>query len=273
MNRPSAPADPFFDVPRTVAPTLEGPVELPILYWRTRYLNAFFLVDRSRVVAALAAAGAQDLEPTCTWRGRCLVGLACFEYQQTSIGPYNEIGVAVVVAPPGARPRAAHWLELLTGVDGSRQAGFYVLHLPVTTPAACAAGREIWGLPKFVTPIHFGLKAGNVAITLADPTHQGDRDSAIFELGGTLGASLPAPASSLLLYSRREGTWLRTAVNVRGAARLYRGRSLRLTVGASAHPMAATLRGLGLPGAQPSLVVTSDRFQSRLNAGCPLARR
>ena len=268
----AAPADPFFSVPRTVAPTSEGPVELPILYSRTRYINAFFLVARARVEAALDVAGARQLRPACEWRGRALVGLACFEYQETSIGPYNEVGLAVAVVPPGVRPRARHWLELMSGGDGPRrEVGFYVLHLPVSTAAACAAGREIWGLPKFVTPIVYGRAGDGVAITLTDPAHANDDAHAIFALTGTLGASLPAPAPGLVLYSQNHGQWLRTVVNVRGAGRIYSGRGLRLRLGASTHPMAGTLRDLGLSDARPSFVLDTDRFQSRLNGGRPLA--
>lgn len=265
---PTAAADPFFAVPREVAPTSEGPVELPILYRRTRNINAFFLVERARVEAALDAAGARELRPTCEWRGKSLVVLACFEYQDTSIGPYHEIGVACAVVPPGARPRFAHWPQMFADVDSARrEAGFYVLHLPVSTPAACAAGREIWGLPKFVTSFHYGRDGRSVEIVLADPQYADDPARCIFELTGTLGRSLPVPAQSLLLYSQRQGQWLRTAVNVRGGGRIHSGRNIHLRLGGSAHPMAGTLRALGLSGQRPLYVTDTDRFQSRLNAG------
>jgi hypothetical protein len=121
-----------------------------------------------------------------------------------------------------------------------------------------------------VTPIHYGRVGKDVEITLTDPWHVDDRTRAIFELKGRLGVALPAPAQSLLLYSQRGGDWLKTAVNVRGAGRLYGGRSVRLQLGASTHPMAETLRKLGLSDARPSFVVDTDRFQSRLNAGRPI---
>jgi hypothetical protein len=264
-------ADPFFDVPREVAQTSEGPVELPILYRRTRNINAFFLAERGRVEAALDAAGAGELRPTCEWRGKSLVALACFEYQDTSIGPYHEIGVAVAVVPRGVRPRIGHWLQMFADVDSDRrEVGMYVLHLPVSTAAACAAGREIWGLPKFVTRFHYGRAGRSVEIELADPEHADDASHCIFALTGTLGGSLPVPAQSLLLYSHRQGQWLRTAVNVRGGARVYSGRNTQLRLGGSAHAMAGTLRALGLPGLRPLCLTDTDRFQSRLNAGHPI---
>jgi hypothetical protein len=271
MNTFAPAADPFFAVPRTVAATSEGPVELPILYSRTRNINALFLVERARVAAALADAGARGLAPACEWRGSTLVALCCFEYHDTSIGAYKEIGLAVAVVPAGVRPGVGHWLRLLSGADDpAREVGFYVLHLPVTTATACAVGREIWGLPKFVTPIHYGRAGNTVEIGLADPFHPDDRGRAILELSGKLGAWLPSPALSPLLYSQLQGRWLRTAVNVRGRGHLHGGGGVRLHLGTSPHPMAGTLSSLGLSGARPLFIVDTDRLQSRLNAGRPV---
>lgn len=262
---------PFFQVPRTEVQTSEGPVELPILYQQTRNLNAFFLVDLGALRQVLARAGAEALQPACRWRGRALVAVACYAYQHTSIGPYNEIGVAVPVTRPGVTPAWHHWLQTLSDVDNpERELGYHVLHLPVDTAAACAAGRELWGLPKFITPIHYGRTASQVDIQLMDPDAPTDPDRAIMQLRGQLGRSVPGPLLSPLLYSWHQGHWLKTAVHVRGGGRVHWGSTLELRVGHSAHPMADTLRALGLDGAHPLVVLDTDRFQSRLNAGRPL---
>ena len=261
-------ADPFFNVPRTLAATSQGPVQLPILYHRTRNLNAFFMVDPRSLQAALDAAGAAGLQPACRWRGQALVALASYEYQDTSIGPYNEIGLAVPVVPLGVKPRLGHWLQTLADVDSpQRELGFFVLHLPVDTAAACAAGRDIWGLPKFVSPIDYGRTGSQVDVVLSDPDQPQQRDAAILRLTGALGRSVPGPSLSPVLFSERSGHWLKTTVNVRGGGRVYAGRGVQLTVGRSQHPMARTLRQLGLDGARPWLVLDTDRFQSRLNVG------
>lgn len=261
-------ADPFFNVPRTLASTSEGPVQLPILYHRTRNLNAFFMADPQAVQAALAAAGGRGLQPTCYWRGRALVVLACYEYQDTSIGPYNEIGLAVPVVRAGVRPRLGHWRQTLVDVDSpQRELGFFVLHLPVDTAAACAAGRDIWGLPKYVAPIHYGRRGDQVHVALADPTQPQQEEAAILRLSGRVGRSVPGPSLAPVLFSRRGAQWLKTTVNVRGGGRVHGGSGLQLQVGSSSHPMALTLRQLGLDGARPWLVMDTDRFQSRLNGG------
>jgi len=246
--------DPFFDVPATTVQTSTGPVQLPILYRRTRNLNAFFMVPTERVNRVLVQKGAGALSPGCQIGGRALVALACYDYQDTSIGPYREIGLAVPVLPPGVRPTLGHWLQTLTDVDSpSRQLGFHVLHLPVDTEAACAAGREIWGLPKFVTPIAYEDTPGQARIVLHDPRHPYRADLAILRLEGRLGTGLPGPSVSPLLYSRHEGRWLRTPVQVRGGGQAHVRPALHLRTGGSAHPMAQVIRELGLDGARPWL--------------------
>lgn len=264
--------DPFFNVPRTQAATSEGTVQLPILYHSTRNISAFFMVDEAALRASLKAAGAEQLQPACVWRGKALVAVASYEYLDTSIGPYNEIGIAVPVTPPGVKPRLGHWLQTLSDVDSpTRELGYFVLHLPVNTPAACAAGKDIWGFPKFVTPIDYGRYDASVDIVLFDPAAPRARAQAIMTLSGRVGRSIPGPSLSPLLYSLKQGKWLKTAVNVRGGGRIHAGSGLRLRVGTSQHPMAQTLRALGLADAQPWFVMDTDTFQSRLNDGRALA--
>jgi len=263
--------DPFFNVVTKTVSTSEGPVELPILYRNVRNLDAFFLVDRKRVQAALDEAGASNLQPTCEWNGKALIALACFEYLDTTIGPYNEIGLAVAVVRKDVKPRLGHWLQTLGNVENpNREMGFFVLHLPVTTTAACTAGREIWGFPKFVSSIDFARSGSSARIRLADPNHLNDASRVIMDLSGNLGVGIPGPSISLMVYTQRKGQLLRTAINVRGGARLHAGGGLKLQIGASAHPMARTMIDLGLHGTSPMIVTYTDTFQSRLNGGVAL---
>lgn len=252
--------DPFFQVPRTIRPTSEGDVEFPILYSKTRCVQAFFLCPVAQVEKHLTGTG---LKPGLLWRGKAVVGLAFFEYSETSIGVYNEAGLALPAVPSGAQGR--RWFGLLEDVESPKHVlGFHIAHLPVTTAAACAAGREIWGYPKFVAPIPFQLSGRDLKTSVVDPVAPSVN---ICELHGQMGAGMPAPALSLLLYSRLGAQRLRTTVNVRGNSRLHRPGSVRLQLGASNHPMNASLRDLGLQGAQPVVLSVTENFQSRLNLG------
>jgi hypothetical protein len=193
-----------------------------------------------------------------------VVTLGLFEYRETSISPYNEVGVAIFVYPEryGHSRSLAGWAKLLKRPD-RRDQGLNVIDLPVTTPDACAAGKEIWGYPKFVTPISFDLRAGKFSSVIRDAGDGPD----IMELSGSVGSSFPVPPVPLVLHSHLDGVMQRAHVDVRNGMRVHSPLGLRLQVGPSRHGMAQNLRNLGLDGVRPIGVASTNRFQSRLNAG------
>jgi hypothetical protein len=255
-------ADPFFQYPQTTVATTEGPVALPILYYDDSQCMGLFLVDHA---AAQAMVSDRGLEAVRVAGGKALAGVAFYEYRETSIGVYNEVGVAIAVVPAATPAPALPLLSMLGSLDKGR-VGFFIVDLPVTTAAACAAGREIWGYPKFVTPIQFSLEGARFSGAVADPAGAGN----IVEMSGDAGFGTPGPILNLILYSRRDSALLRTLVNTRGGGRTCLAGSMRLRVGASQHPMAQRLRALGLADARPALVMHSRRLQLRLNAGAVL---
>lgn len=262
---PVAHDDPFFLVPRHPVRTSEGAVELPILYYDTSALFAFFMVDRARVEGLLAGTG---LEPALTVGGLALAALACFEYRDTSVGVYNEVGLCVAVTRQGEAQELGGWKDMLATLQQPemRHVAFHILDLPVTTAAANAAGREIWGFPKFVTDIPFQLKGREVNCQVMAP----GTDKPVMTLTGRMGPSIPAVPLSLALLSRHEGRLCRSTVNVRGGTRLALPGSVRLAVGNGGHAMAERLDALGLGNARPLALMWTHAFQSRLNEGVDL---
>ncbi|CBL44397.1 conserved hypothetical protein [gamma proteobacterium HdN1] len=254
---------PFFQVPRTGVSTSEGDVDLPILYYDATAVYAFFLVNTANVDRLLAGTG---LVSALRVGQRSLVAVACYEYRNTTVGVYNEVGIAAATARHGESLTLGGWPDMLRTISRPevRQHGMYVLDLPVTTPKANAAGREIWGLPKFVTPIPFRLDGRDFTCQVDDP----NGGSPIMCLDGQMGLSVPAMPFSLTLFSRHQGHMLRTIVNARGKSWLAAPGSVRLQVGDSSHPMAQRLRELGLDNAKPVALLGTTQFQSRLNGGC-----
>jgi len=247
--------DSFFDVPLTTRRVGDGEVSFPILYFDTSCLLAFFVVGRERAEAALEGTG---LVPSLVLGRRAMVGMAFYEYRRCAIAPYNEVALAVP-SIPATGPRARSLRDMVF----RRDVGAHILDLPVTTEQACAAGRQVWGYPKFVAHIDFQLDGSTFRSAVEDP---GGAEPLVV-LEGRLGVGLPAPPLNLVLYSFLDGEPLRTVVDVRGAMRVRRGAGLRLTVGSSEHRMADDLRQLGLDGARPLIVMDTHAFQSRLNLG------
>ena len=254
--------DPFFQVPRTRCHTSEGEVDLPIAYYDTDELLAVFAVDPAPVRAALADVPLELV----TVGGRAHVGLVFFEYRDTSIGPYNEVGLGTLVLPKGQRTPALGPLDILRH-PRKRRLGLHVLKLPVTTAAANAAGRELWGYPKFVTPIDVDLGDKRFVGRVRDPK---DPRETIVKLAGALPHAIPMPRVELMLLSQLEHTLLRAVVTVRGKHFGGLGGGLVLSVGTSAHPMAAQLRAFGLDRAKPELAIYTRGARSLLYSGSPV---
>lgn len=122
---------------------------VPLFYPRLSMMALTLTVD---------AAAAQALLPTPAYRlwrlpgGRALASLHCFEYQETGIGPYNEVALTLAVTHGGRR------LPLLWRVARAALRDEYhghVVDLPVTTEAALRGGLEFFNYPKYLADITF----------------------------------------------------------------------------------------------------------------------
>jgi len=254
----------FFEVPRARVETSAGAVDLPILYYRLDAIYAFWAVDAAAADELLAGTSLRAVRGP---GGKALAGLAFYDYHDTTIGPYHEVGTALAAYPGSAAP-VLSWLDLLVPA-ARRRLGFYVADLPVSTPIACAAGRELWGLPKFVTDLPFAVDGRTAACAVADPAG----GAPLVSLEGSLGAAVGLPGFDLVLYSQRGADRLRTSVDVRGIMSTSLGRGLRVTVkDPSSHPMAARLTRLGVAGRPPLAVQWGRGLSTRLNAGVVAGR-
>jgi hypothetical protein len=149
----------------------------------------------------------------------------------------------------------------------ARTAGFYVLDLPVTTEAACVAGRELWGYPKFVTEIPVKVEDDGVECSVRLPEGNGD----IVRFSGRPGTGVSLSAFDLMSYSNRNRELVKTNIDVRAKMKTCLGGDFRVAANDSQHRMAKNIRDLGLDGAKPFLVQRSDHFQARLNEGRKIA--
>lgn len=236
--------------------TTAGPVELPIRYWDVSVGIALFRGDRD---AAAQVIEPMSLRPVVV-RGDALVGLGFCEYRGTSIGPYNEVAL-VVLSRPERRPGLPAGVHLLLP-NHMRTPGVAVLDLPVTTPGAHAAGREVWGYPKFVTelPIKFGERTFDGEVR--DPD-----GGLICSLRGTFGRGVPFPVLDLVTYTSLHGQRWRTEITTSGMYSAHGGSDLRLGLGDSGHAMRTRLSDLGLAGTAPVTFLVSHDYRALLHAG------
>ncbi len=181
--------------------------ELPILYFRDDCFASFHTADFNRVRALMPT---DRLHPVRMPGGRALVGVAAFNYVDTSIGPYGEVGVIV----PAVLGDSAPW-PVLPGLMEARYPGFgnVVLHLPVTKVEARDAGRGEWGYTKFVSDMRFAHTPEYQQCELSE----GGRH--ILTLHVARRGMVTPDHQPLVTFSVRDGELIRTVIPQTGTMR------------------------------------------------------
>ncbi|SOE06996.1 acetoacetate decarboxylase family protein [Streptomyces sp. Ag109_G2-15] len=251
---------PFLTVPTTSLATTTGPVDVPVRYYDSSAAHLCFAVD---------AAAARSLLPDVTWLvpsrlgRRALAVLSLYEHRCSTIGPYAEIALSVLVDDLW-RPRPFDVAtDLLRRVD-LRRTGRYVLSLAVSSEESRVVAQEVWGQPAVRTAAEVDLMNRDVGVTAP-------------ELGltveGRLGPGLRCPEADWVLYGRRGDSTVRTLVRAHGRLRLHTGTGVRLRLDtAAAEPMAGQLRRLGIDAARPLFVLSCPQFMLHRSAGAVLPR-
>lgn len=196
-------------------------VALPVEVRVARSAAATFLVRHAAAAALLDGTG---LAPARLPGGRALCILAMVDYADNDLGQYGEVAMCIGVAkhdgvPPGA----------------------YIHQLPVDGEFTRAAGREIWGFPKWMADIDLDIGPRGARGRLSEG------DELVLELEiGRRWLPLPSKPAEMSAYANLDGTTRRTPFTSRATE--VRGGPLgaKLTVG-TRHPMALELRSLGLP--------------------------
>lgn len=207
--------------------------ELPILYFRDDLFALFFTAD-PRKVRALMPSG--RLHPVLLTPGKAMVGVAAFNYIETTIGAYGEVAV-VIPAVYGSSPPPL----ILPALMEARYPGFgnLVAHLPVTRTVARDAGRGEWGYTKFVADMRFAISPEFMECRISE------EESHILTLRVARKGIVMKDRKPLVTYSVRQGDLIRTRIPQRGACRvgvMPGGSNLVL----GNHPVSDSIRGLGL---------------------------
>jgi hypothetical protein len=257
--------DTFFDVPMTFFQTTEGRVDLPMFFYHVGVRHLNYWVDYDRVLPKLKGTG---LVPCRFFNGKAVVSLIFFNYRDVSIGPYDEVTITIVVRPL-ALPDPGIYLPTFLKRKGESwgSVGAYVLEMPVTIPQARAAGREIWGYPKFETRIPFRLTGRYFEFEVLDP----GSDEKIVSVEGMMGPGVSLKGTDLVTFSSYNDSIWKTVIDVDAVYTNCMSRGVNVRVGKSGHAMARNIRDLGLEDVQPFLIMSSDNFRSRLNPGKGIA--
>ncbi len=257
----------FFDVPKTIATTSEGDVELPILYFDVSVRQLNFWVDYDRALPKLEGTG---LEPIRFSKGKTIVSMVFYNYRRTSISAYEELALAITARPQSPKNKTLRLMTIF-GIPMIRgDISAYVLELPVTTRIARAGGRGLWGYPKFVTMLPFKFSETGFEFGAADPSTGESIVSVKADL--SKGKGMTTRGFDLVTYSNLHDSILKTVVNVDVKYKTYLNKPAEIKVGPAKHRMTDNLKDLGLDHIPPFVIQTTDSFRSRLNSGEPIAQ-
>ena len=242
-------ADILAGIQQTPTATSTGPVALPILY-----KDGSALVAGYRIQPAIARPILRDLplEPLVIL-GRALVLMFLFEYRETTIGPYNEIGIGIYVRRAGTAPSL--W-GILRDQRQIEDVGVYIVNLPVSSRAALTAGVDIWGYPKYLAGIATSFRPDTIQVTLENE----------FVLTHSRGFGFKIDGIPIITYTLLKNRLLRTIVEVGHRVRFGGAQSIRLRI-IGEGPTAATAKVLGLDAVRPAFAFRADTWKAVLPAG------
>jgi len=215
-------------------------IGLPVEVRRAAQWGVQYLVP---LAAAQRTVDATGLEVTGPVPGRALMALAVCRYDDTDLDAYHEVAVSFVVRRHDA-PRGVGTTQRLREF-GSGDIGAYIHRLPVDQEFTCAAGRDVWGYPKWVTTID--IDEPEPGATRGTGTTVRLVDDGVHALTLTMasGGPIRLPSQAPPSYSFRDGVlrcteWTTASEGVTGR---FGGATLVL----GDHPVADELRSLGLP--------------------------
>jgi Acetoacetate decarboxylase (ADC) len=227
------------------------PVTLPIRYRDAESMTAFFPLPTRHVRGLLPS---PQMKPVEVVPGYSVVAFVAFEYPDTDIGPYNELGMCFPIL--FKNPLSLPFLPMLFEKRYPRL-GFYVHHLPVTTDVANRAGREFYGYPKFVADIHFEENGEQRICHL----HEGGKHVLSLAVDRPEGR-LREEERNLVTYSILGDEVLKTVIETRMQIEHRRIRGASLTLGE--HSISRELRRLEI-----SDRILESRFAGELEAVLP----
>ena len=155
--------DPFFKGTQRKALDMEGEsIEFPILYYDFRMISGTFTAKTNKLKKLLPHLNFKPIE---IFPGTGMITIVAFEYLDTSIGPYNEIGLVIPVKFP---PRFLFPGFSAISMMLKNRFSVYIHHLPVTTEIARKGGVHFYNYPKFLSEITFQDQDDKLEVTLKE---------------------------------------------------------------------------------------------------------
>lgn len=213
---------------------------MPVMVRAAQQAAATFVVEYALAQRLIEHTG---LVPQRLPLNKAMIAIPVVNYSDNDLGAYGELGLAVVV-DSGDAPKGT--------------VSTYIHRLPVDQEFTCAAGRQIWGFPKWVADLQVRFHSKGCEAVLR---HDGQLVMRIALKRGPI----PLPKKTVEMFAMTcddEGIVRKTPWTQFG------GKPMRVRPGGATielgygHPMADELRGLGLPKRALSVIFDSHMSAS-----------
>lgn len=189
--------------------------------------------------------------------GRRALAIVCsFDYFDTSLGPYRELALGIVVSTH----RRLGLLNAFDLLSTSPLTGAWLLALPVTSDLACRGGIAAFGYPKSLCEISVERSSHHCRVFVKDAGYE------VLRLFLPLGWGPKATVRRLVTYSQIDGQIIRTRIETQWRVTLSYGRAARLEISNQQHPLAVAAGQLALPNS-PLFVLHGGQFRAILKPG------
>jgi hypothetical protein len=229
----------------------ESRLLIPVSYSGATVVAAVYLI---RASTAHELVDCPKLHPLILPGNRSVSVITMFDFKASSIGPYKELSIGILASTTSISLRT-----VLSALSGPAPIGAWVLELPVSSPAACRGGIELFGYPKSLACIDVHDVHNKYSYSVRDE----GREVVSCEL--TLGRGVRLPIRQLVTYSKLGGDLLETKIPVSWHPTLSSGRGVRMRLGTPGHRVRDTIARLLLP-AEPIFILHGAGFEAILNA-------
>lgn len=197
-------------------------VEIPCVVRDAAAGTAMFMVPASAAAPLIPDAFELiESEP-----GQTQISLLAVDYRDNDLGDYNEVGIVFFVKPRGS---------------SADKAGTYIYQLPVNQSFTSEAGCTIWGFPKSVQEIDIDYTEKSATCRLV---MDGEHVLTLSLPRGGTGESADSESTGYTILNGKPHTNSFTRGGA-GEETTLGGEGVTLELGT--HPIADTLRQLGLP--------------------------
>lgn len=204
-------------------------VTMPVKVRAAKQAAATFLVRHAAAQQVIEHTG---LTATRQRGGKAIASLALVDYTDNDLGSYKELALAIVVDDTAGAP-----------TSGKAPISTLIHRLPVTEEFTCAAGRGIWGFPKWIADLSVDFTPAGATCVLRNDGQ--DVVSITMKRG-----RIPVPRKPMDMNAFScddDGVVRRTPWTTNGTGRQsIRPGGVTVEVGYG-HPLADELRTLGLP--------------------------